>query len=495
MNNILFKKILSLLLVLLLSFNSFAAIVSDNDGSAFVTKVEFESMKSDFATQIENYENSLDGKIDGAIAAYLAGMRQVKVSSRTLVMSNIEDATCLDLTSDTYTKYKYGHPELDGKLKFFGVPANTFYTSNFYGVNTTTIGATGVKGQRVILKNLNKTNKVASWYGYSKETIESYHLASYGISRGLGAVTTSNQKFYNRNAYWNQISGDLERDAELGYCLYQYESNSAGRSLKVQSYDINYGTVIHQNALIWKSKDQKDFVVYNVCLGFGNPAEDLGLTEGPLMKSFGTSFSNASNGSKDWTSHNSVTHNANTRVQATLTGTWDTTHDNDRVTTSPLVYPGMKIAKDYITNWDQIYQEKWGRGYTSDKSYLKMFAGFPFVTCNPGEKIKYDIAFKKEKSTDPDVVYEIVAKIGPFDDGEPDPTKLLHISSDDKNWDKSAKVTQKGSIYFDLLDKDTITKKDQTIFIKWRVASDEDDYNGGGTIDLTNNTCVVSVSE
>ena len=72
------KKILNLVLaILLLIHNScvFAAIVSDNDGSAFVTKSEFESLKENFAQQIENYNSSIDGKIDGAIANYLAGIR------------------------------------------------------------------------------------------------------------------------------------------------------------------------------------------------------------------------------------------------------------------------------------------------------------------------------------------------------------------------------------------------------------------------------------
>lgn len=69
------KKILCIILSLMFAFESFAAIVSDNDGSAFVTKLEFDSLKSDFARQIENYNISIDNKIDGAIAAYLAGIR------------------------------------------------------------------------------------------------------------------------------------------------------------------------------------------------------------------------------------------------------------------------------------------------------------------------------------------------------------------------------------------------------------------------------------
>ena len=73
--NKIFKKALCLFFALLLSINSFAAVVSDNDGAAFVTKAEFEGLKKDFADQITNYNTSIDSKIDGAIASYLAGMK------------------------------------------------------------------------------------------------------------------------------------------------------------------------------------------------------------------------------------------------------------------------------------------------------------------------------------------------------------------------------------------------------------------------------------
>ena len=83
------KKALCLIFVLLLSINSFAAIVSDNDGSAFVTKNEFEALKDDFATQVENYETSIDGKIDGAISAYLAG---IKLTTKTIIANLFKNA-------------------------------------------------------------------------------------------------------------------------------------------------------------------------------------------------------------------------------------------------------------------------------------------------------------------------------------------------------------------------------------------------------------------
>ena len=41
------KRILATSIVLLLSMNNFAAVVSDNDGSSFIRKAEFDSLKAD----------------------------------------------------------------------------------------------------------------------------------------------------------------------------------------------------------------------------------------------------------------------------------------------------------------------------------------------------------------------------------------------------------------------------------------------------------------
>ena len=42
-----------------MSINSFVAVVSDNDGSAFITKTKFGSLKNDFQNQIDQYNISL----------------------------------------------------------------------------------------------------------------------------------------------------------------------------------------------------------------------------------------------------------------------------------------------------------------------------------------------------------------------------------------------------------------------------------------------------
>lgn len=67
------KKFLALFLLVLISIDSLAAVVSDSDGPAFITKAEFEELKLNFESQIDKYNASLDNKIDGAIASYLDG--------------------------------------------------------------------------------------------------------------------------------------------------------------------------------------------------------------------------------------------------------------------------------------------------------------------------------------------------------------------------------------------------------------------------------------
>ena len=104
------KKIIVMLLVFLLGIDCFAAIISDNDGAAFVTKEEFEALKDEFANQIDNYNDSIDKKIDGAIAAYLDG---ISVAQAVLVepkISNYSDVRWIHgpymyFTNRRFTEY------------------------------------------------------------------------------------------------------------------------------------------------------------------------------------------------------------------------------------------------------------------------------------------------------------------------------------------------------------------------------------------------------
>ena len=98
-----FKKALCLSFALLISINSFAAVVSDNDGGAFITKAEFDSLKNDFQSKIDQYNTSIDAKIDNAIAAYLAG---ISVETKETLKNMIEEAYNNDIKNTMFIRWK-----------------------------------------------------------------------------------------------------------------------------------------------------------------------------------------------------------------------------------------------------------------------------------------------------------------------------------------------------------------------------------------------------
>ena len=69
------KQKIAVILIVLMSIESFGAVVSSHDGEAFVTKKEFEDLQANFNEQIDRYNLSLDSKIDGKIADYVNGLK------------------------------------------------------------------------------------------------------------------------------------------------------------------------------------------------------------------------------------------------------------------------------------------------------------------------------------------------------------------------------------------------------------------------------------
>ena len=106
-----YNCIFIIIIVVLNTIMCNASIVSDNDGTAFITKAEFESMKADFDEQINNYNKSIDNKIDGAIAQYLASIKLNKKTQLDIVYPydaewTSNTAYSYDTVSNKYWKYE-----------------------------------------------------------------------------------------------------------------------------------------------------------------------------------------------------------------------------------------------------------------------------------------------------------------------------------------------------------------------------------------------------
>ena len=97
------------ILILALCVDSMAAVVSDNDGAAFITKAEFDSLKNDFQSQLDNYNTGIDAKIDNAISSYLSGLKVEKSQVISLPLKAWEKVTAVNYAIEN----DYWYPDID----------------------------------------------------------------------------------------------------------------------------------------------------------------------------------------------------------------------------------------------------------------------------------------------------------------------------------------------------------------------------------------------
>ena len=108
------KRVLAFFLVALMNINSYAA-VGANDGSAFVTKAEFDALVNTFNEQMDSYESSLVTKVDGAIANYLAGLSSSATYTQNIILNSLSKYS---FTNNWKLWDGDDKSELGNKLKF-----------------------------------------------------------------------------------------------------------------------------------------------------------------------------------------------------------------------------------------------------------------------------------------------------------------------------------------------------------------------------------------
>ena len=76
---------------------------------------EFEALKNNFVSQIENYNDSIDGKIDGAIASYLAGVNISKKQIKSLLIKDWDKYVMMNKSIPN----DYVYPDFSGQYSLF----------------------------------------------------------------------------------------------------------------------------------------------------------------------------------------------------------------------------------------------------------------------------------------------------------------------------------------------------------------------------------------
>lgn len=82
------RRLVAVILIVLMGIETSAAVVGSYDGGAFVTKEEFENLKTNFNSQIDKYNASLDNKIGGAINNYLLALIKPTIELTNLTLKH-----------------------------------------------------------------------------------------------------------------------------------------------------------------------------------------------------------------------------------------------------------------------------------------------------------------------------------------------------------------------------------------------------------------------
>ncbi len=181
------KKIMCLILVLMINISTLAAVVSDNDGSAFITKSEVDSLKNDFKSELETYYSTIDSKISDAIASYLAGASAGKTTKYTQDMGVFDTPLKIYMNfgdkSDTSIRSQW-RPKQNWRLMFGW---NSAYATDWITACTNTY-------QPKQWYNLELQDPVAGWEcvgGYKKIQTECNYLVWAGTDTSASAGSTS----------------------------------------------------------------------------------------------------------------------------------------------------------------------------------------------------------------------------------------------------------------------------------------------------------------
>ena len=513
-----FKKLISIVLVLLLSIESFAAIVSDNDGSAFITKSEFEALKKDFQSQIENYNNSIEGKIDGAIAAYLAGIKTAKIESMDILTNDWTEISCFNGVWDPTFQY----PDLSiiyaggiandfswgsGNNKKFSMP---FWRQYRYDRTNTNVN----KSYRPLVTGNTETSQTTNmvWNGVANYYVETFESTLAFQTQGSGdladvEVISGSQtlKFLNPCVY--TMSGYVSGFAAKDDCLnatFKWRSTSAGydNNISMENKSASNAAIVEL-----KTDSNKITKTYEHIIQYKGD-EEWSVSNEKFTKTFrahskNTLKSNAWMNATSRTGYNRMlighgnnyqsagyyyNHYQRTFFYRTNMSWADTDDQNKIIPSIGMLASDQKASAIYQFEKDKAYQ--FGKN-TFEVKKPKLHEGFPLFCAKEGVKCTWRPYFKKGKKQntsgtwvdDGTTKVRLVLSVGPFEDAmtAADNSKIIKLKVNGSKEDvlvAKCEEEKYTTIEFEM-------PKDGIVYAKW--CQDDDAYETNKwikTIDL-----------
>lgn len=417
------KKLIIVLICISLTTNINAAVVSDNDGAAFITKAEFDSLKNTFQSQLDFNNRTIDNKIENAISTYIAGAIQSTQSNK----SNI----CYDENGILAPRANYA--DLAWTEGLMNVGFRILYESGSVSNDLTCgvrimdwKGKTPATFSELAVKNVDYTNGNAEWVGRIK-TYQYFYTSSFDtIYGGNTELSTAPEKYASLYNGWYAANN-------MTFILANNSVNLAHLQYATAIGEAHLGVFARANLCrltreILETKDTNIICVPQsvACKRFSNVDEirdwcnDDSISGHTQITTLAPLF--------DETTSNATSRHLSTsgkRVATTLTYTMDfhsSTHNTGRAAINyVLPYFGfVKNATDYSKIWTSKYDSYVDELYKADntsnlytdsegKKHLFISAGCPIVYLNKGELLTIDLEFEDKTKN-----YDVWFKYGTF---------------------------------------------------------------------------------
>ena len=473
------KKFAALFLVVLMSIESFAAVVSDNDGAAFITKAEFDSLKNSFQFELNNINSGIDNKLQSAINGYLEGIKETKIVERSRLVAN--DKWIMWHSSD-YPKYAEGKPFIHGACSaghnrgsatdaYTGDPMVVWIGINIAGKETYRTNG-GFKKHFLEkvkqYKNGNDTNIYAGMYnGYWVDEGEDIvfggwtntNSSGYYALEGERYIITNGDNLF-QNLALNAGGVDVLPNITLGRTDNGYNTKL---SLKCQAAERLVGKKeVGTNICTYDEISDNRF--YDV---LGQNRVGITETSPPIMRQDYTStyqtwwndvggvmsdayavfyVSSYNSSYRRW--GNTVAHQAQSYNNITMSSTWQGSSTAGNKLNSYVKMANVPYNIQFKNVWSNLtddaalatYKYMYAAGpriksnmganiraalifdaANPDAPHLSLKAGYPLIEVSKDEKVQWDI-------TTGNKAVNIVAKYGPFQMGNVNPTADADVS-------------------------------------------------------------------
>ena len=446
------KKALCLIFAFLLSINSFAAVVSDNDGSAFITKAEFDSLKNNFQSQLDQYNANIDNKIDNAIASYLAGISKEYKESKRLFFAGWGKVTMLNQAlSNTWAPPNINLSLGWGNYNTTGWPTTYWACAAIQYTRGSTL-----KGKRLLVDagTEGSPNDNAVWMGRSINLVDNIKLSRMVYSEGdlahicwhgsYGTTATNKFSFTNitqiKEGYFSDLNGattnlwvprfywDADLDNVKGVVSYVALISTAN-ALNIELKEESNKTTDYDHILNWDNYTWPQVT-------------DVDWTKS-LRKMSGSTYTckwildNATKKGK-WAAMTCSGRKENWRATATVDygqmayKDFTAYYSSDYGTndTNPTVGVGL-VNKTY-DSWhlyqsDTVFDDKYeGKEYKSKK--LALCEGLPLLACKKDDKVTIELEFNngiRDGVAEPNMEVDVSLAMEPFG-------TLWYVSDDNK---------------------------------------------------------------